>query len=295
MAELETQQQTQVGRTEEGDFSWLLNKEFKPKSERAKEDVEAAVSTLAEFVLKGVATISDDTIKSIQSIIAEIDRKLTEQINLILHNEEFQKLESAWRGLHYLVNNTETDEMLKIRVMNISKKELAKTLKKFKGISWDQSPIFKRLYEEEFGQFGGEPFGCLVADYYFDHFAPDVELLSQIAQISAASHCPFLSAVSPTTLQMDSWNELANPRDLFHAYLMATKPTPLMSSALRKTRQARIAANTIGPIRLTRWQPTSTVRSSCTAGVRESEALNPAVPWKICRSMPSPPTTAEWT
>ena len=214
MAELETQQQPEAGLTESSDFSSLLNKEFKPKSDRAKEEVESAVSTLAAYVLKDVNKISDDTIKSIQNIIAEIDRKLTNQINLILHNPEFQKLESAWRGLHYMVNNTETDELLKIRVINISKKELGKTLKKFKGISWDQSPLFKKIYEEEFGQFGGEPFGCLVGDYHFDHSPPDVELLQQIAQISAASHCPFISGVSPATLQMDSWSELANPRDL---------------------------------------------------------------------------------
>jgi type VI secretion system protein ImpC len=104
--------------------------------------------------------------------------------------------------------------MLKIKVMNISKKELGKTLKKFKGTSWDQSPLFKKLYEEEFGQFGGEPFGCLTGDYYFDHSPQDVELLAQIAQISAASHSPFITGVAPTTLQMDSWSELANPRDL---------------------------------------------------------------------------------
>ena len=214
MAELETQQQADLAWAELGDFSSLLNKEFKPKSDRAKEEVESAVTTLAEYVLKDVKKVSDDTIKSIQNIIAEIDRKLTDQINLILHNEEFQKLESAWRGLHYMVSNTETDEMLKIRVMNISKKDLAKTLKKFKGTSWDQSPLFKKIYEEEFGQFGGEPFGCLVGDYHFDHSPPDVELLSQVAQISAASHCPFVSGVAPAVLQMDSWSELANPRDL---------------------------------------------------------------------------------
>ena len=104
MAELETQQQTDLAWAELGDFSSLLNKEFKPKSDRAKEEVESAVTTLAEYVLKDVKKVSDDTIKSIQNIIAEIDRKLTDQINLILHNEEFQKLESAWRGLHYMVS-----------------------------------------------------------------------------------------------------------------------------------------------------------------------------------------------
>jgi len=236
MAELETQQQADLAWAELGDFSSLLNKEFKPKSDRAKEEVETAVSTLAEYVLKGVTTVSDDTIKSIQGIIAEIDRKLTEQINLILHNEEFQKLESAWRGLHYMVNNTETDEQLKIRVMNISKKDLAKTLKKFKGTSWDQSPLFKKIYEEEFGQFGGEPFGCLTGDYYFDHSPPDVELLQQIAQISAASHCPFISGVSPATLQMDSWSELANPRDLTKIF---STPDYASWRSLRESEDAR--------------------------------------------------------
>ena len=200
--------------TEENDFSALLNQEFKPRSDYAKTQVEAAVATLAEFVLKDASIVSDDAVDSIQSVIAEIDRKMTEQVNLILHNEEFQQLEGAWRGLHYLVNNTETEEMLKIRVMNISKKELSKTLKKYKGTSWDQSPLFKRLYEEEYGQFGGEPFGCLVGDYHFDHSAPDVQLLTQISKISAACHAPFIAGVSPKTLQMDSWGELSNPRDL---------------------------------------------------------------------------------
>ncbi|MCD2452505.1 type VI secretion system contractile sheath large subunit [Methylicorpusculum oleiharenae] len=208
----EAQVTEQVG--EVSDFSSLLNKEFKPKSDRAKQEVENAVQTLAEFVLKDTSLVSDDAIQSIQSIIAQIDKKLTDQVNLILHHADYQKLEGTWRGLHYMVNNTETDEMLKIRVMNISKNELGKTLKKFKGTSWDQSPLFKKLYEEEFGQFGGEPFGCLMGDYYFDHSPQDVDMLGQIAQISAASHAPFITGVAPSTLQMDSWGELANPRDL---------------------------------------------------------------------------------
>ncbi len=104
--------------------------------------------------------------------------------------------------------------MLKIRVMNISKKELHKTLKKFKGTAWDQSPLFKKIYEEEYGQFGGEPYGCLVGDYHFDHSPPDVELLGEMAKIAAAAHAPFIAGAAPTLMQMDSWQELANPRDL---------------------------------------------------------------------------------
>jgi len=196
------------------EFTSLLQKEFKPKTEQARDAVENAVRTLAAEALKNTQTISGDAYVTIQAIIGEIDKKLTEQINLVLHHPEFQQLESAWRGLHHLVNNTETDELLKIRVMNISKKELHKTLKRYKGVGWDQSPLFKRIYEEEYGQFGGEPMGCLVGDYHFDHSAPDVEMLGELAKISAAAHCPFISGASPTVMQMDSWQELANPRDL---------------------------------------------------------------------------------
>ncbi len=204
-----------VQTTEEfSDFSALLNKEFRPKSEQAKTAVESAVKTLAEHALANTALISDDALKSIAGIIAEIDKKLTEQINEILHHPDFQQLESAWRGLHYLVNNTETDEMLKIRVFNCSKKEMSKTLKKFKGTAWDQSPLFKKIYGDEFDVLGGHPYGCLVADYYFDHSPPDVELLGEMAKVAAAAHAPLLSAAAPTLFQMDSWSELSNPRDL---------------------------------------------------------------------------------
>ncbi|MEO8241467.1 MAG: type VI secretion system contractile sheath large subunit [bacterium] len=215
MAEAEQQVgQAGVGVTEASDFSSLLNKEFRPKSDQAKSAVESAVRTLAEQALANTALISDDALRSIQGIIAEIDKKLTEQVNEILHHPDFQQLESAWRGLHFLVNNTETDEMLKIRVMNISKKDMSKTLRKFKGTAWDQSPIFKKLYEEEFGQLGGQPYGTLVADYYFDHSPPDVELLGEMAKIAAAAHAPLITGANPTLFQMDSWSELANPRDL---------------------------------------------------------------------------------
>ncbi len=217
MAESNQEALGQSGATatlEGGDFSALLQKEFKPKTDHARAAVENAVKTLAEQVLADTAVVSDDAIMSIQSIIAEIDKKLTEQINMIMHHEDFQKLEAAWRGLHYLVNNTETDEQLKIRVLNVSKNELGKTLKKYKGTAWDQSPLFKKLYEEEYGQFGGEPYGCLIGDYHFDHSPPDVELLTQMAQIAAASHAPFIAGGSPTLMQMESWQELANPRDL---------------------------------------------------------------------------------
>jgi type VI secretion system protein ImpC len=211
----ETQQkQTETTTLEADQFTSLLQKEFKPKTDRARMEVENAVKTLAEQALRETSVISDDVMGTIKAIIAEIDAKLTEQVNVILHNERFQQLESAWRGLSYLVNHSETDEMLKIRVMNISKKDLGRTLKKYKGAAWDQSPIFKKLYEEEYGQLGGEPYGTLIGDYYFDHTPGDVELLGQMAQIAGAAHAPFITAPAPSLLGMESWQQLANPRDL---------------------------------------------------------------------------------
>src|SRR5579859_1461191 len=214
MAATTTQTTTGAATIEADELGVLLQKEFKPKTDQARAQVELAVRTLAEQALRETAVVSDDVIGTIKAIIAEIDHALTEQVNLILHHEKFQQLEGSWRGLQYLVTNTESDEMLKIRVMNVSKKDLGRTLKKYKGVAWDQSPLFKRLYEEEYGQLGGEPYGCLVGDYHFDHTPPDVELLGQVSQIAAAAHAPFIAGAAPSVMGMESWQQLANPRDL---------------------------------------------------------------------------------
>lgn len=197
------------------------------------------MQTLAEQALVNTSLIGKDVVQSIEAMIAAIDKKLSEQVNVILHHADFQKMESAWRGLHYLVNNTETDESLKIRVMDISKADLHKTLKRYKGTNWDQSPIFKRVYEEEYGQFGGEPFGAIVGDYYFDQSPPDVELLGEMAKVSASAHAPFLAAASPTLMQMDSWQELANPRDLTKIF---STPDYAGWRSLRESEDARYLA-----------------------------------------------------
>lgn len=217
MAETQTQVESSplaAVEFEGADFASLLKKEFKPKSDEAKSAVEMAVQTLAQQALSQTNLISSDVMVSIEAMIAELDKRLSEQVNVILHHAEFQQLESAWRGLHHLVNNTETDEMLKIRVLNVGKNELGKTLKRFKGTSWDQSPIFKKIYGEEYDQLGGAPYGCLVGDYYFDQSPPDVELLGEMSKIAASAHAHFIAAASPNLMQMTSWQELANPRDL---------------------------------------------------------------------------------
>jgi len=241
--EAEKQGEAAAGTTvEAGDFASLLQKQFKPQTERARGEVESAVKTLAQHALEKTALIGSDVVESINAMIAEIDRKMSEQVNVILHHPDYQQLEAAWRGLHHLVNNTETDEMLKIRVMNISKKDLHKTLRKFKGAAWDQSPIFKKLYEEEFGQLGGEPYGCLVGDYYFDHSAPDVETLGEMAKISAAIHAPFISGTASSLFQMESWSELSNPRDLTKIF---TTPEYAGWRSLRESEDSRYVGLTM--------------------------------------------------
>jgi type VI secretion system protein ImpC len=203
-----------AGTVEPDAFFKMLEGDLKPKTAEARSIIKEAVRTIAEQVLADTNLVSDDALATIQAIIAEIDRKLSEQVNKIIHHEEFKKLEGSWRGLAHLVNNTETDETLKIRVFNVSKKDLGRTIKKFKGTLWDQSPLFKKLYEEEYGVLGGEPFGTIIGDYEFDNSAPDVEILAGMGQIAAATFAPFISAADPQVMNMESWQELANPRDL---------------------------------------------------------------------------------
>ena len=173
-----------------------------------------AARTLAALAAAHPALVQPSPARTAEGLAAEIDRLLTAQINLILHHKAFQAMEAAWRGLHFLVRSTQSDALLKIRFLDIGKRELSRTLRKFRGTAWDQSPIFRKLYEEEYGQLGGEPYGVLVGDYTVDHHPEDVQLLSDMAKIAAAAHAPFLCGAASSVMQMDSWRELANPRDL---------------------------------------------------------------------------------
>ena len=143
---------------------------------------------------------------------ARSTRSSPAQLNEIMHDPAFQKLESTWRGLHYLVHQTETGETLKIRVLNVNKQELFKDLEK--AVEFDQSALFKKIYEEEYGQLGGQPYGMLVGDYEFGRNAEDISLLKMISNVAAAAHAPFVSAAGPKLFNFDSFTELPNPRDL---------------------------------------------------------------------------------
>jgi type VI secretion system protein ImpC len=196
------------------EFATVLKQSFKPRSDRAATEVENAVTTLVREALADTTVIKDDVLDTIEGMIARLDEKLSAQMNEILHAPEFQHMESTWRGLHYLVFNSETDANLKIRVMNVSKNEIYRNLRLYPGARWDQSPLFKAVYEAEFGQLGGEPFGCMVGDYYFSHLPTDVQLLRDLSKVFGSAHTPFFAGAEPTLLGMDTWTELSNPRDL---------------------------------------------------------------------------------
>jgi type VI secretion system protein ImpC len=200
---------------EANDFTEILKQNFKPRSERAASEVENAIQTLVSQALADSSLIKGEVLDTIEEMIARLDEKLSAQMNEVLHAHEFQQLESAWRGLNYLVFNSETDATLKIHVLNVGKMELYRNLKNnYPGARWDQSPLFKAIYENEFGTLGGEPYGALVADYSFSHAPTDVQLLRDLSKIASASLAPLVTGADPNLLGMDSWRELMNPRDI---------------------------------------------------------------------------------
>ncbi len=176
---------------------------------------ERGKSLVKEFVaqvLEGEVTVSRDTEMMINARVAQIDHLLSIQLNEILHHEAFQKLEGSWRGLKYLISQSETSAMLKIRMLNVSKKELLRDLQR--APEFDQSALFKKVYEDEFGVFGGQPYGALIGDYEFGKHPEDLELLEKVGQVAAAAHAPFLSAASSQLLNMESFTQLDQPRDI---------------------------------------------------------------------------------
>ena len=176
---------------------------------------ERGKSLVKEFinqVLEGQVTISKDTEAMINARVAQIDHLVSIQLNEILHHPQFQKLEGSWRGLKYLLSQSETSPMLKIRVMNVSKKDLLRDLQR--AAEFDQSALFKKIYEEEFGVFGGDPFAAIVGDYEFGKHPEDLELLEKVSNVAAAAHAPFLTAAASQLMNMESFTQLDQPRDI---------------------------------------------------------------------------------
>jgi len=190
----------------------ILNETRVARSDGERSRAKDLISELINEALNGTVTVSKDVITAIESRIAEIDAALSDQLNAVMHAEEFQKLEGTWRGLNYLVMNSETSTELKLRVMNTSKKDLIKDFKV--APEFDQSAIFKKIYEEEYGTFGGAPYAALIGDYEFSRHPEDMYLLEEMSHVAASAHAPFLTASSSELFGMDSFTELSGPRDL---------------------------------------------------------------------------------
>lgn len=175
-----------------------------------------AIQLISEYATQvldeGMPVGKHSTISGIKQRIAQIDKMISDQVNEILHDPAYQALESAWRGLSYLVQNTETSTSLKLKLLNATKKELLADIEK--ASEFDQSGLFKKIYEEEYGTLGGSPFSCLVGDYEFGRHPQDIQLLTGLSSIAASAHAPLLTAASPKLMDMDSWTELSGPRDL---------------------------------------------------------------------------------
>jgi len=176
--------------------------------ERGRDLVKEFVSQ----VLEGHMTLTRDAEASIQARIAQLDRLISLQLNEVMHHAAFQKLEGTWRGIKYLLDQSETSDMLKIKVLNVSKKELLKDLQR--APEFDQSALWKKVYEEEFGVFGGAPFSALVGDYEFGRGPEDIELLERVSQVASAAHAPFMSAAGAELLNLSSYTQLGAPRDI---------------------------------------------------------------------------------
>ena len=210
--EIQSQQGSVTESTEAGLLDRIVDQGRMGREPGAREHGRDLVRNFVSEILKGTVTIAPDTEAMINARIAQIDELLSVQLNEIMHHPDFQRLEATWRGLFYLLSNTETSVSLKIKVFNVNKKDLLKDLQK--ASEFDQSALFKKVYEEEFGVFGGAPFGAIIGDYEFGKGGQDMELLEKIASVAAAAHAPFVAGASPEMFNLESFTQLDQPRDL---------------------------------------------------------------------------------
>ncbi len=190
----------------------LLDQAIGATKQTEPDRAQELLKTLSEEALKGTVTYSKNLTVTFNKAIAAIDEQMSKQLNAVMHHEKFQKMEGTWRGLHHLVMNSETGAGLKIRCLNVKKKDLYKDLSK--AVEFDQSQTFKKIYENEFGTPGGEPYGALIGDYEFTNHPEDIELLSNMSNVAAASFAPFITASAPGMFGFESYSELSKPRDL---------------------------------------------------------------------------------
>lgn len=205
-------QQAQATEAQATEAAWLLESAILATKQTERNRAEELLKTLTEEALKGTVTFDKDVARTLNAGIAAIDAAVSKQLAAIMHVPEFQKLEGTWRGMKHLVMNSETSAQLKLKVFNCSKRELFKDLDR--AVEFDQSQIFKKIYESEFGTAGGEPYGALIGDFEFTNHPEDIDLLNKVSNVAAAGFCPFISAADPALFGFDSWTELSKPRDL---------------------------------------------------------------------------------
>lgn len=190
----------------------ILEQAISATRQTPPDEAKDLLATLTKQVMKGTVKWDKNLTVTINTAIAKIDEMMSKQLAAIMHDEKFNKLEGSWRGLHHLVTTSETGSSLKIRMMNISKKELARDLEK--AVEFDQSQIFKKIYESEFGTAGGEPYAALIGDFEFSSHPDDISLLSKMSNVAAAGFAPFVAAAAPQMFGFDTFTELSKPRDL---------------------------------------------------------------------------------
>ena len=190
----------------------LLEQAISATKQTEPKRAEELLRTLTEQALEGTVSYSKNLNLSISEAIKQIDAKISKQLAAVMHHPKFKQLEGSWRGLHYLVMNTETSASLKLRVINWSKRELFRDMSR--ATEFDQSQLFKKIYESEFGTPGGQPYGALLGDYEFTNHPEDIDTLRLVSNVAAAAFAPFIAAASPRLLGLDSYRELSAPRDM---------------------------------------------------------------------------------
>jgi type VI secretion system protein ImpC len=198
--------------TEFGLLDQIVEQSKVAKSSTEHARAKDIISELVNQVMQGTVVVSDNLAATIDARVAELDQLISRQLSAVMHAPEFQKLEGSWTGLHYLVKNTATSTSLKIKMMNVTKKELVKDFQT--ALEFDQSTMFKKIYEEEFGTFGGAPFGALIGDFEITRQPEDMYFIEQMSHVAAASHAPYISAASPELFGLETYSDLGKPRDL---------------------------------------------------------------------------------
>lgn len=240
MSNMQTQATTQASLENQGLLDSIVEESRIARNEDEHDRAKSLIGELAKEVMAGTVVVSDNMSQSLDKRIAEIDALISSQLSEIIHHADFQKVESTWRGLHYFCQESPSNPLIKIRMLNTTKKELTKDFQS--ALDFDQSTLFKKIYEEEYGSFGGAPYAALIGDFEFDRVPSDMYLLEQISHVAAAAHAPFISAASSSMLGLESFTDIDRPRDVSKIF---ETPEYIQWRSFRESDDARYVALTL--------------------------------------------------